>query len=193
MGWLNLLVVAEDRCRAEHFPRLRRQLQEDHDHELDPRPWGKRVFRVAAHDKEYWDEHVRDPAIRHMPREKKGPPGGTGSGKDRAGHETEERTGRKKIKRKNLVTRLKNKLTKQGQGSLPSFPPPPDARAGGKGQGGKGLKKNQGRGGPPPGFTKPARNQLVREGARLTAGNRDQDQEDQGAGERRALRVGGPP
>ena len=66
----HLLVVAEDRCRAEHFPRLRRKLTEDHDHGLEPRfqpgrPW-ERVFRVAAHDKEYWDEHVRDPAISFM-------------------------------------------------------------------------------------------------------------------------------
>ena len=61
----HLLVVAEDRCRSEHFPRLRRKLTEDHDHGLEPRfqpgrPW-ERVFRVAAHDKEYWDEHPGHP------------------------------------------------------------------------------------------------------------------------------------
>ncbi|OLP87761.1 hypothetical protein AK812_SmicGene30992 [Symbiodinium microadriaticum] len=69
----------EDRCRAERFPKLRRKLLENHDHGLEPRfqpgrPW-ERVFRVAAQDKEKWDEHVRDPAIRHLR-------GVTGSGTD---------------------------------------------------------------------------------------------------------------
>ena len=139
----HLLVVAEDRCRAEHFPRLRRKLTEDHDHGLEPRfqpgrPW-ERVFRVAAHDKEYWDEHVRDPAIRFMASSKvKAPPGGTGSGTDL----TEAQEGnRQKPPRKR---RYKEKLDKQGETS--GVPPPPTPVAegkGGKGKGGKGLKRGR--------------------------------------------------
>ena len=98
----HLLVVAEDRCRAEHFPRLRRKLTEDHDHGLEPRfqpgrPW-ERVFRVAAHDKEYWDEHVRDPAIRFMASGKvRAPPGGTGSGTGIPGRESAEATPQEEV------------------------------------------------------------------------------------------------
>eukprot|EP00972_Heterocapsa_arctica_P090577 13365223-Heterocapsa_arctica.AAC.1 len=57
----HLCVVAEDRCRAEHMSRLRRQRCQDH---LDGRapnfmisaPWSD-VFVTAARDKQYWDEH----------------------------------------------------------------------------------------------------------------------------------------
>ena len=138
----HLLVVAEDRCRAEHFPRLRRKLTEDHDHGLEPRfqpgrPW-ERVFRVAAHDKEYWDEHVRDPAIRFMASGKvRAPPGGTGSGTDL----TESQEGNRQ--RPPRKRKYKEKLDKQGETS--GVPPPPTPVAegkGGKGKGGKGLKRD---------------------------------------------------
>eukprot|EP00435_Cladocopium_sp_Y103_P036126 s642_g9.t1 len=63
----HLLVIAEDRCRGEHFPRVRRELEAQHDRGLAPnfepkRPWDE-VFRTAARDRDYWDRHVREPAL----------------------------------------------------------------------------------------------------------------------------------
>lgn len=81
----HLLATAEDRCRAEHFPRLKRRLEEDHRQGLEPRfdpttPWD-RVFRVAASERDYWDKHVRDPALRFLATRSKVKEqvGGTGS------------------------------------------------------------------------------------------------------------------
>ena len=87
----HLLATAEDRCRAEHFPRLKRRLEEDYRQGLEPRfnpelPWD-RVFRVAASEREYWDKHVRDPALRFLATKArvKEQPGGTGTLTDLSG------------------------------------------------------------------------------------------------------------
>jgi len=77
----HLLVVAEDRCRAEHFARLRRQKIQDHKQGQAPgfnplQPWDE-IFRAAARDKVYWDKAVRDPAIAFLARSSK-----------RSGHES---------------------------------------------------------------------------------------------------------
>ena len=63
----HLLVVAEDRCRCEHFPRLKRECQDKSDKGQLPdfvaeQPWDY-VFRAAARDRDYWDRNVREPAI----------------------------------------------------------------------------------------------------------------------------------
>ena len=59
-------VVAEDRCRAEHFARIRRKRLLEHQQGLaldfNPRaPWND-VFREAARDTTYWGREVRNKA-----------------------------------------------------------------------------------------------------------------------------------
>eukprot|EP00435_Cladocopium_sp_Y103_P041707 s3444_g11.t1 len=83
----HLLVTAEDRCRAEHFVRLKRELDEKQQRGLAPdydpsQPWNG-VFRAAARDRDYWDRHVREPALifRTAGRHKE-QVGGTRSGTD---------------------------------------------------------------------------------------------------------------
>jgi hypothetical protein len=61
-----LCVVAEDRCRMEHFPRLWRKLAE----ELGHAPTWTQVFDRAATDDKYWDREVRRPAISDLVRTK---------------------------------------------------------------------------------------------------------------------------
>ena len=127
----HLLVVAED---TEHFPRLRRKLTEDHDHGLEPRfqpgrPW-ERVFRVAAHDKEYWDEHVRDPAIRFM-----------ASGKVRAPPVTEAQEGNRQKPPIRGGTRRSRTSRERPLASHLPLPPLRKAREG-RGREGRGLKRD---------------------------------------------------
>ena len=67
-GLWGLICRADDRCRSEHFPRLRRQFQrlqkEGQCPEFDPRrPWGY-VFRAAAADDKFWNREVRNPALK---------------------------------------------------------------------------------------------------------------------------------
>ena len=114
----HLLVTAEDRCRGEHFARLRRRLQEEFDTGLAPgynpaNPW-QMVFRRAAADREYWDRHVREPALLyrtsgHRAKESRG---GTGTATDRTGEPKgeEEAKSPKKRKRKSQKERLRAKL-----------------------------------------------------------------------------------
>ena len=71
----HLCAIAEDRCRGEHFPRLRRALHRAHQDgklpigiEYDPfRPWDA-VFVAAASDTTYWDREVRRPAVAFLAR-----------------------------------------------------------------------------------------------------------------------------
>ena len=68
----HLCVMAEDRCRAEHFAQLRRLRAQAYALGGAPGynplvPWDD-VFRQAALDKSYWDRHVRDPALVFMAR-----------------------------------------------------------------------------------------------------------------------------
>ena len=68
----HLCAVAEDRCRAEHFPRLRRVLRDKHAKGLAPDydeslPWIS-VMQAAAEDDRFWDEQVRRPATLFLAR-----------------------------------------------------------------------------------------------------------------------------
>ena len=108
-----LLVVAEDRCRGEHFTRLKRELEIKHAkglaYDFDPdQPWDG-VFRAAARDREYWDKSVREPALlfRTAGKGHKEQVGGTGSGADLAG-----KTSPKKRPKKSQKERLKAQLAK---------------------------------------------------------------------------------
>ena len=87
----HLCAVAEDRCRGEHFPRLRRLLREKHskgtftDYD-DNCPWIS-VMMVAADDDKFWDEQVRRPATLFLAR------GGQRGGKRQASEALNEGQG----------------------------------------------------------------------------------------------------
>ena len=71
-----LICRAEDRCRAEHFPRLRRRLELARAQglcpEFDPaRPWDY-VFRAAADDDKFWNREVRHPALHVIAQSSRG-------------------------------------------------------------------------------------------------------------------------
>ena len=146
----HLLVTAEDRCRAEHFVRLKRDLDEKHGKGLAPdyepgQPWNG-VFRAAARDREYWDRHVREPALLFRTAGKhKEQPGGTGSLTDLTQEKPKPRGTRKSQKE-----RLKAQLTKalagrpmeSGQGQ-PSTGGAGDPTGKAKGRGAK--RDNRGR------------------------------------------------
>lgn len=63
----HLCVTAEDRCRAEHFPRLKRDGLRRFLQGLEPEyktlaPWDW-WFRKAAEDVNYWNRYVKEPAL----------------------------------------------------------------------------------------------------------------------------------
>ena len=60
----HLCQIAEDRCRAEHMPRLRPEMLR----KTGVEPSWSDVFIAAAMDKRYWDEEVRDPSILFLAR-----------------------------------------------------------------------------------------------------------------------------
>ena len=63
----HLCQQAEDRCRAEHLPRVARKLANG----LGRTPsWGE-VFVAAAEDSNYWDRTVRRPAVGFLARGKR--------------------------------------------------------------------------------------------------------------------------
>ena len=66
----HLCVVAEDRCRSEHFARLRRKRMLEHSQGLAPTfnpcaPWND-IFQQAARDQVYWGREVRNKALAFM-------------------------------------------------------------------------------------------------------------------------------
>ena len=63
----HLCQKAEDRCRAEHFPRVARRLQL----ETGKAPSWSDVFVAAANDDRYWDREVRRPALAFLARGKR--------------------------------------------------------------------------------------------------------------------------
>ena len=71
----HLCAVAEDRCRGEAFPRIRRELERLHALSrsmngiaFDPsQPWAS-VFVAAARDESFWDREVRRPALSFLAR-----------------------------------------------------------------------------------------------------------------------------
>ena len=135
----HLCVTAEDRCRAKHFPRLRRELVEAAAQGLrarfdQNRPWDE-VFRTAARDQAYWDRYVREPALlfRTASSRKKEQPGGTGSAADLAGEDAT--LGVAKKRRKGQNQRLKAKVAKleEEKGGMDWVKPPKGGKDGGKG------------------------------------------------------------
>ncbi|CAJ1446546.1 unnamed protein product [Effrenium voratum] len=145
----HLLVTAEDRCRAEHFPRLRRQLEADHLSGLAPSfnpatPW-EMVFRRAARERDYWDRHVREPALLFRTSKHKGQPGGTGSALDRVGGEAGKT---KKGNRPSQKERLRKQVAKLRDESAPPPPAPVGKRpkGGAKGESRKGGPKRDSQG-----------------------------------------------
>ena len=54
----HLCCAAEDRCRAEHIPRLARQIEA----KTGQLPTWSQIFMAAAEDGTYWDREVRRPA-----------------------------------------------------------------------------------------------------------------------------------
>lgn len=64
----HLCQKAEDRCRAEHFPRLARKLRAQDAREAS---WSE-IFTEAAQDDRYWDREVRRPAYGFLARGKRG-------------------------------------------------------------------------------------------------------------------------
>jgi hypothetical protein len=64
----HLCQKAEDRCRAEHFPRLARKLMAV----SGKQPTWSEVFIAASEDDRYWDREVRRPALSFMARGKRG-------------------------------------------------------------------------------------------------------------------------
>ena len=61
-GCWHLCQRAEDRCRAEHFPRLWRRIEET----SGCTPTWSAVLFAAAEDDKYWDKEVRRPALRFL-------------------------------------------------------------------------------------------------------------------------------
>ena len=141
----HLLVVAEDRCRGEHFTRLKRELELKHtkglSFEFGPdQPWDG-VFRAAARDREYWDKSVREPAplFRTAGKGHKEQSGGTGSGTDQTG-----KVSPKKRPKKSQKDRLKAQLAKyrdtpgeSGPVSKGQYPGQDSSHGKGKGRGPK--------------------------------------------------------
>ena len=64
-----LCCKAEDACRAEHWPRIRRMLMVANGGAAVP---GSEVLVAAADDSRYWDKEVRRPAMLYLTRGKKG-------------------------------------------------------------------------------------------------------------------------
>jgi hypothetical protein len=63
----HLCQKAEDRCRAEHFPRLARKIETASGRTAT---WSQ-VFTAAAEDDRYWDREVRRPALTFLARGKR--------------------------------------------------------------------------------------------------------------------------
>ena len=63
----HLCCRAEDRCRLEHFPRVKRELTQKN----GTVPTWSEVFIAAAHDDRYWDREVRRPALAFIARGKR--------------------------------------------------------------------------------------------------------------------------
>ena len=140
----HLCAIAEDRCRGEHFPRLRRVLKDKHAKGQAPDfdvnlPWIA-VMSAAAEDDRYWDEQVRRPAIDFLAR------GGSRGQKRPASEALEEPLDtppkskrQKKRERKEAVAEAKKQLVKDWEAS------PKMSKGDGKGKAaGKGKGKEQG-------------------------------------------------
>jgi hypothetical protein len=133
----HLCVVAEDRCRAEHVARLKRKAEDDHILGLMPRfdpncPWDT-VLRLAAQDRGYWDECVREPALKFI-----------ASGSKRAGQPTGSLTGEIRTNEGGPPRKKTKREKSRGVGGgRPSAPPPPNNSHGSYR---KGKKGNQGKG-----------------------------------------------
>ncbi len=154
----HLCVTTEDRCRAEHFPRLKRDGLRRFHQGLEPEfkvhaPWDW-VFRHAAEDVNYWNRYVKEPALVFLAT------GGrrghkvdlTGPSTDRTGGNSggggfETPVKRRKSthdKLKQLRAELAETKSSPSQGSQQAPSPPPSTKGGGKGaKKGKGGKRGK--------------------------------------------------
>ena len=134
----HLCYTAEDRCRCEHFPRLRRKLEDDFVTGILPRfcmqtPWDS-VMRWAAQDRGYWDEFVREPALKFLATgsKRKGAPTGSMTGEipmDNGAALADHPSGGR---------RKKTKQKPRGQPPPPPSHPQPRPQGRGGGKGGRG-------------------------------------------------------
>ncbi len=76
----HLVATADDRCRAEHLERLRRQVVYDTSRGLPPPPlWAEKspwdaCLLLAARDREFWNTQVRDIAVAWLAHGRRGSP-----------------------------------------------------------------------------------------------------------------------
>ena len=123
----HLLVKAEDRCRGEHFPRLRRNLLNRFNKGLAPEfdpsmPWDG-VFGEAARDRDYWDENP--PSCSEQPQ---------GKGAIRREAQVQQRTSRrtKKVQRRRRRTKVRKNVSRSNsrrnerKGPEATAPPHPE-------------------------------------------------------------------
>ena len=115
--WL-LCQKAEDRCRAEHFPRLARKLQLS----TDKVPSWSDVFVAAAEDDRYWDKEVRRPALAFLARGKR-----QFSQTESAERSFTEKVSEPPAKSKRQAKRERQAAAASAAAMLPAqvFPPPP--------------------------------------------------------------------
>jgi len=136
----HLLAQAEDRARAEHFLRLRREAEERHARGQEPSykpnaPWDW-VFRLCARDKVYWDRNVRDPALVYLAK------GGGGRPVKRPGEDPLEEA----VKKKSKKERTRDRREKEKEKDRDSEEPRKQKReAKGGGKGSHPRKDNKGR------------------------------------------------
>eukprot|EP00435_Cladocopium_sp_Y103_P021159 s477_g5.t1 len=115
---------------------VRRELEAQHDRGLAPnfepkRPWDE-VFRTAARDRDYWDRHVREPALLFRTAGKhKEQTGGTGAATDLTNDKPAGRTKPKKSQKE----RLKAQLAKLREDRREEVNPPSGNAGRGKGSG----------------------------------------------------------
>jgi hypothetical protein len=121
---------AEDRCRAEHFPRLYRRLLDSKG--VEP-TWGE-VFIAAAQDDRYWDREVRRPAVNFLARHKR-PHSGTVFTSSAAEHMVEQRAAESGHGGSAKRARHQNgQHQREGGKSASSHQPQPQRKAKGKGK-----------------------------------------------------------
>ena len=130
----HLCVAAEDRCRAEHFPRLARRLAAA----TGTAPTWSAVFIAAAEDDRYWSTEVRNPALGFLARGRRsGPPADPGSARDPPSRRQQDQP---------VTKKQRQRAGRDGSktGWKREYAPPPPPHAGGKGGG-----KNKGEGAHP--------------------------------------------
>ena len=156
-----LICRAEDRCRAEHFARLRRKAEADRVRgvvsDYDPvRPWNF-CFAQAAADDKFWNREVRNPAIHVIAQTSKGA-GHAGAAVEVAEAEADLSTGGtskrapKRARDMQKMAELEAEVKRLRLAGAPPVPAPPGKFGGGSSvstaEGGRPEKKTQAGGHP---------------------------------------------